>query len=222
MIHLIVSIAHVIGVAVGVGGATATDPLFLSSIRNRKITSDQLVLLHVVSRLVMAGLALLILSGIGHVLLHPAVLYDSGFLAKMTIVTIIAANGFVFHGRVLPKLEKCVDRRMGKEMLAENLPLMTISGALSGASWYSALILGVILPATVPYWLAINLYLLIVLGGIVAAYLVLSHLIFTPQPEPEEVLEKERFPQAMRWTPAVLAVIVLGVITVSLLGIGTP
>lgn len=216
MEHLVVLILHIMGVAIGVGGATATDPLFLSSIRNRKITSDQLVLLHAVSRVVMGGLALVILSGIALVWLQPEVLADGTFLAKMCIVFVIAANGFVYHRWVLPRLEGCVDQRMGEEFLSRRLPLMTSSGALSSVSWYSALILGASLHFPIPFALAINGYLVLAAGAIIAAYLVLSHIVFTPQPEPEEVLENERFPRAMRWAPALMAAVVVGVITVAL------
>ncbi len=216
MEYLIITILHIMGVAIGVGGATATDPLFLSSIRNRKITSDQLVLLHNVSRVVIGGLALVILSGIAHVLLQPEIVVDPTFLAKMFIVLVIALNGFVFHGWVLPRLEGCVDRRMGKEFLSQGLPLMAGAGAVSGVSWYSALILGVLLHFPVPFWLIITGYLMLATGAVIAAYLVMSHIIFSPQPEPQEVLEKERFPQAMRWTPVLLATAVVVIIFISL------
>ncbi len=216
MTHLIVSILHIMGVAIGVGTATATDPLFLSSIRNRKLSSDQVVLLHNLSRVLMGGLILVIASGIAHLFIHPAILHNSGFLAKMTVVFIIAVNGMVFHVRVLPHLEAHVDERMDEETLCEELVVMATSGAISGVSWYSALILGFLIPFALPYGLLINAYLLLVVGAVTSAYLVLSHIIFTPQPEPEEVLAEERFPQAMRWTPAVLAVVVLAIIAVAL------
>lgn len=221
MTHLIVSILHIMGVAIGVGTATATDPLFLASIRNRKLSSDQVVLLHNLSRVVMGGLALVILSGIAHVYLHPEMLHNSGFLAKMTIVFVIAANGFVFHARVLPHLEAHVDERMDEQTLCEELAVMATSGAISGVSWYSALILGFLLPFALPYWLLINAYLVLVVGAVTAAYLVLSHIIFTPQPDPEEVLAKERFPAAMQWTPAILAAVVVAVIAVALIGMAS-
>lgn len=215
-IGLVLSILHITGVAIGVGGATATDPLFLSSIRNRKLSSDQLVLLHNVSRVVMGGLVLVILSGIGHIVVTPALLYNPGLLAKLTVVFFIAANGAVFHLRVLPHLEQHVDERMNEKTLCEELPVMAVSGALSGVSWYSALLLGFLLPFALPYWLLLNAYLVLATGAVITAYLVMSHIIFTPQPEPEEVLEKQRFPKAMRWTPVILAITVLVLIAIGL------
>lgn len=171
------------GVAVGAGGAAASDPLFLSSIRNRRISSDQLVLLHVVSRVVLAGLGLVILSGMGLILLHAHLLQDGTFLAKMTIVFVIAVNGTVFHARVLPVLEEHVDEKLDEETLNEELPLLAVTGALSSVSWFSALILGVLLHLSLPYLLLINIYLVAVVGAVIAAYLVISHIIFSPQPE---------------------------------------
>jgi hypothetical protein len=214
--HLIVSILHIMGVAIGVGAATATDPLFLSSIRNRKLSSDQLVLLHNISRVVMAGLTLVVLSGIAHLWLHPTAIYNTGFLAKMTIVFIVAVNGMLFHFKVLPHLEEHVDERMNPKSLCEELPLMAATGALSGVSWYSALILAFLMPFEFPYLLLFSAYLTVVTGAIIVAYLALSHIIFTPQPEPEQVLEEERFPRAVKWWPAAMALIVFAVIATTL------
>ena len=216
MEHLLLLILHVIGVAIGVGAAFTSDPLFISSIRNRRISSDQLVLLHAQSRVVLGGLTLVILSGIGLVWFHPGHLLDGIFLAKMTIVFVIAADGAVFHLKVLPILEDHVDENLDEALLCEQLPLLSASGATSSVSWFSALILGLLLAVELPYLLLINIYLILVVSASIVAYLVLSLLIFTPQPEPEEVLAHERFERAFGWLPAVLAVVVLGVIAVAI------
>jgi uncharacterized membrane protein len=60
----VITILHVIGAAIGVGGATAADTLFLRSIRNRRVSTDQYNLLRSIQHVVMAGLAIVVLSGI--------------------------------------------------------------------------------------------------------------------------------------------------------------
>lgn len=215
--ELLLLTLHTIGLAVGVGGATATDPLFINSIRNRHISSDQLVLIQTLSKVVLTGLALLVISGIGLLWLQPHLIVQSGFLAKMTLVFVIAVDGTIFHFRVIPVIEDHVDEDMDAELLCEHLPLLSATGATSSISWYSTLMLAMLLPFDLPYLLVINIYLLVVVAGVIGAYLVLSHLIFSPQPDPEEMVEDSKFGGAFGWLPLVIAIVILGIIA---LGVG--
>lgn len=218
-------ILHTIGLAVGVGAATASDPLFINSIRNRRISSDQLVLIETLSKVVLAGLTLLVISGIGLLWLSPELITRTGFLAKMTIVFVLAVDGAVFHFKVIPLLEDRVDERLDDELICDNLPTLSASGAISSTSWYSALILAMLLPFDLPYLMLMNIYLILVVGAVIGAYLVLSHLLFTPQPEPDEMVDQARN-SGMRgvfgWLPLAVAVVILTIIGLGVTAIATP
>ena len=59
----ILLIGHIIGVALGAGGATMSDVLFLTSIRDNMIDKSELKLLRMASKVVVFGLGLLIITG---------------------------------------------------------------------------------------------------------------------------------------------------------------
>lgn len=100
------------------------------------------------SRLVWLGLAALLVSGVGLFAINPGrYLADPEFAAKMLAVGVLALNGLVFHRIHVPAIAA---RAAGDERRFVRLrPWMLFSGALSGASWITALILGAVdLPAT--------------------------------------------------------------------------
>lgn len=140
-------VAHLAGLAAGFGGAIASDAIFLAAAANRRVTRPEVRFMKLGSRLVWLGLAALFVSGVGLFALAPQrYLADPEFGAKMLAVGVLALNGLAFHRVHVPAISA---RAAGDERRFSRLrPWMLFSGALSGASWLTALVLGAVdLPA---------------------------------------------------------------------------
>jgi len=213
----VITILHVIGAAIGVGGATAADTLFLRSIRNRRVSTDQYNLLRSIQHVVMTGLAIVVLSGIALALHNFAIIREAEFLAKMIIVLLLILNGFVFYLWVKPWLNRHRDERLSTDTLRRHIPVFAVAGPLSIVSWYTALILGVMGRLGHPLWVYLVAYAALLVVGIVGGYLVLSHILFSPLSAGAAPPESERAtPEATRprqaifsWSVAILAVLLL-------------
>ncbi len=183
-IQPILLIIHLVGVAMGVGGAATTDATFLRSIWDKTITSGQLRLIETISKVVVTGLTLLVLSGISLVIVNPHYfsLSDGSqlFWVKMTIVTILSINGYIFHKKILPMLQRHQDKSLATDEVRNKLWLLASTGGLSGVSWFTVLILGVMMQVTdFSYLFIMNFYLLLVLGAVLTGYLGLYFLLFS-------------------------------------------
>lgn len=149
---------HLIGVALGLGGATIGDIAILRSLwRSEPQPREHLIHL---SQSIWLGLALLGVSGVALFALKPSdYLHSSGFIAKMILVAGLTANGIFLHRR-LPRL------RVSTATL--------FSGAVSIVSWYGALAIAMFrsqLNLTLPDYL--GLYGLSVVG--VSLLYIISH-----------------------------------------------
>jgi hypothetical protein len=173
--HTLFGITHLFGVVIGAGGAFTSDLMFLSTMKDKKITTAEMRFLRLGSRMVWIGLAIIIISGA--VLFLDNVdryIHSSKFLAKMVIVSIIIVNGFFFHIVHIP----CLSRNVGKHLpscrdFVRRSPYMMASGAISLISWVSAIVLGSL--RGVPYsFSAIFLSYLVLLAVGVGVALLLS------------------------------------------------
>jgi hypothetical protein len=222
----LIVVAHIVGAAIGVGGAMATDSVFLRSIRNRHISSEQFLLIRSVSDVVIIGLGLVSLTGVALLMLTPELINDAKFLAKMFVVVVLLVNGVLFHGLVLPFLTRHRDQWLDGEVLS--LPrrwVFAISGAVSGVSWFAALILGAWDPPEIGLPLKVLIYLAVAVGASVLAFLVLSHIIYRPAPDPREEAESGTLgegPAGIEWETiliGLLTVVVIGALLLVGLGI---
>jgi len=177
---------HIIGTALGVGGATASDMLFMRTVRNRLIARDQFILIRTVSRTVMAGMVLVVLTGAGLLLQEyletgaMTPLAEAHFQAKIAIVTVILLNGIVFHSIIFSFLKRHVDERMQEEEVSHRLPVLAASGAISMVSWYAVVALAVLGPLPLSFVVLMAIYVGLAVGASGAAYAVLKYLFSGP------------------------------------------
>jgi len=162
-LHTILLIGHIIGVALGAGGATTSDFLFLSILRNGRIEKSEFNLLKVASGIVIAGLMLLTATGLGLIILNGSVSHR--FFAKMTIVLIAALNGGLMHLKLFPLLHKSAQKHQLFHLngFAQKLPRISVFGGVSAVSWYAALVLGA--------WRSLSLGYAQILTGYIAVLL---------------------------------------------------
>lgn len=131
-----VLIFHILGIVLGLGMATMSDFFFFKFLKDRRISEKEEKVLKTFSKIIWAGLTVLILSGVGLYLPHGNDLLKSPkFLAKMVVVGVIIVNGILLNTLISPKLTKIM-------FLPRWRRLAFALGAISIVSWYAAFILG--------------------------------------------------------------------------------
>lgn len=148
-IRIVLVILHIIGTVLGAGAATISDFLFFKFAKDGQVDKDEFGILKAVSGFVWLGLFLLVGSGLGFMLLHTA---DVGTVradyslnkigAKLIITAIIFINGLVLHRKVLPIFAARLGKSFATKDFIKKSTIIFTAGAISGVSWYSALILG--------------------------------------------------------------------------------
>lgn len=173
-------IMHFVGFVIGVGGATASDVMFLRSIKDKKISDDELGLIKTVSYVVIMGLVIVIISGLFLFLQNTTLLSSVGFQIKMTVVLLLTINGTLFHIYALPLMKKYLNDNFANEEIKNKLWIFVTMGGVSVVSWYSALVLGIVMRwIELPYLFLLSGYILLILGAIFFAYIMLSRIIFS-------------------------------------------
>lgn len=125
--HIVLTAGHIIGTALGVGGATLAEIFYLRSSRDGVIDTEEAGFLKTTYRVIRVGMLLLVLSGFGYLLLAriagaTEVLYGPKLWAKLTIIFVLLAGVLLWQARKVP---------------------MWLGSPVSLVSWYAALILGV-------------------------------------------------------------------------------
>ena len=171
-IDTLLVVVHLIGFALGAGGAFITDAMFFQSIRDRVITKTEIRFIELGGSIVWTGLVILFVSGTFMVLSDPVTYFNSSkFLVKMTIVAIIALNGLVIHRFHTPTFHRSIGKRLNKhDEFKHRVPIMLVSGVVSTVSWLTALILGTMRSIPYTYLEGILLYLGIIIVGVVGGF----------------------------------------------------
>lgn len=166
-------ILHLLGVALGVGGALVSDLMFIKSVRNGTITRTEMSFLRLGSSVVWGGLLLLVVSGASMFFLNPeAYASSSKFLVKMTVVGILVLNAIAFHAVHIPRLSANVGKRLASSRdFTENTGILIVSGVISIVSWISALVLGSLSSIPYSYITVLSVYI-----GVLAVALVMGIL----------------------------------------------
>lgn len=144
----ILSLGHLVGLALGLGTTLFLDGGCVLSILNRSWSGYRSfmsgALFACATRFITAGLAILWITGIGflvhYALFAPEKLANPKIYAKLALVTVLTANGGLLHAYVLPRVADMGDPRMMMTSAVGRLCLL--SGAVSAASWIGAFLLG--------------------------------------------------------------------------------
>ena len=149
----LILIAHLLGFALGVGGATISDILFFNFLRNFKILDYEHKILNLMSQIVWVGLFIAIISGIGLYLPNTEALNQNPkFLVKVIVVAVITINGAFLNLLISPKLVDIKFKGKAIMHVGKTIILRRLAFALGGVSfisWYTAFVLGVL--KTTPY-----------------------------------------------------------------------
>ncbi len=170
---------HLFGVILGAGGAFASDWIFLSSVRDGRISHTEAKFIRLGSRMVWTGLAILLISGLALFLRDPAAyLASAKFLSKMTVVGVIILNGLLFHLSHLPRIRRHAGSHFpSSDEFMRRRSLLVASGAVSVTSWATAVILGAWRGIPFSYPEIMSGYLALVLLAILVALLLPHHFV---------------------------------------------
>lgn len=171
---------HVLGVAIGLGGASLADLFFFKFLKDLRISEREAEVLRGISQFIWLGLAILIISGTGLFLTNPA-LYASSpkFLVKMIVVAVIIINGAFLNLFITPKLIRISfgdQHRHAKGELRTDRRLAYAQGAISASSWYSAFILGLLPQSPLDFLPLLGLYVAVVLAAVLGSQII-EHFI---------------------------------------------
>jgi uncharacterized membrane protein len=177
-----VTLLHLVGFALGVGGATISDVLFMKFLKDFKITLEEKEVLKIMSQIVWFGLMIIIISGVGLFLPEIERLLDSSkFLLKMVVIGVIIVNGLILNFIVTPKLMTIAwnpaAMNVKKAITLSNFAFAT--GAISFISWYTALFLG--FSDSLPYTFEqlVLVYVGILIVGIIGSQIFRKFYIYT-------------------------------------------
>ena len=177
-----VTLLHLVGFALGVGGATISDVLFMKFLKDFKITLEEKEILQIMSQIIWFGLLLIVISGVGLFLPEMERLLESSkFLIKMVVIGVIILNGLILNFIISPKMMTIAWRpeamNVKKAVTLSHFAFAT--GAVSFISWYSALFLGFSesLPYTFKQLLLIYIGILII--GIIGSQIFRKFYIHT-------------------------------------------
>jgi predicted branched-subunit amino acid permease len=96
----------------------------------------------------------------------------------MTVVAIIIANGLVFHFRHMPLIDRHKDIHFATSgEFVRKRKWILMSGAISGVSWSSAIILGVLRGIPYPYVQLLAVYLTAVAMAVTTALLLRNRIL---------------------------------------------
>ncbi|MBT3283028.1 hypothetical protein HON59_01960 [bacterium] len=143
-IHSFLIVAHLIGVALGVGGATFGGILYLKAMKDGKIDPMEGEWLSVIFMVLRIGLAIAVITGFGFFLEYRFTgqeerLMDPRLWAKLTVILVLVANALLIQMRRIP---------------------MWLGESLSLTSWYGALVLGIIRGVDYSYFAFLFFYLI--------------------------------------------------------------
>lgn len=178
--HRTITSFHILGVALGVGGATITDIFFFSFLKDWRISRKEADILHTLSKVIWLALAILIITGIGLYLPEAERLNASPkFLAKLVIVTTILINGVLLNLWISPRLVKISFKQKHDREPGELLRLRKLAfslGAISIVSWYSVFILGMLRASPAGFWVIIGIYILILVAAVAVSNFIERYL----------------------------------------------
>lgn len=170
-------IMHLVGFALGVGGATITDILFYRFLKDFKITKEEDSIFQVMSQVIWAGLFIAIISGLGLYLPNAEALNESvKFLVKVIVVAVVTINGAVLNLVVSPRLvdmsfknEDEMKNSVDVKKTARFRKIAFALGAISIVSWYSAAILGAIESVSISFGELLGIYIGILIIAIIGS-----------------------------------------------------
>jgi len=163
--------AHILGVCIGLGGATIADILFFRFLKDFRISKKEADVMRTLSHVILGALIVILLSGAA-LYLADTEKYNASpaFLAKMSIVIVLTVNGFFLHEYISPKLVRlsfAKHHRLTPQLRVLRHIAFAL-GAVSASSWYFTFFLAMLKSLLIDITMIqiLSAYLFIVLGAV--------------------------------------------------------
>jgi ABC-type xylose transport system permease subunit len=168
------TLMHLIGVAIGAGGAYMSDIMFMFSVKDNRINHTEFKFLQLGSTIVWIGIFILVISGGLLFSISPDFYLQSDkFLSKMSIVFILIINGIFFHKYHMPVIRSHKDTEFNKvSHMRKARAWLVYSGVISMTSWTFALILGAWRGIPYPYLEIMLTYLIFIVAGLICGRII--------------------------------------------------
>lgn len=143
-LYTLAVILHVIGAVVGAGTVLINDLQLMRAIGDKDLGVAYQKSAGFLSKLIMAGLVLLIVSGIYFMISKPFFWQSEKIVTKLAIVAVLLVNGVMMNLLVHPKLNriKPTDWTEKSQALKKLINFGLPFGVISIVSWFAALFLG--------------------------------------------------------------------------------
>lgn len=132
---------HILGVIVGMGGATIADILFFNFLKDFRISKKEAEVMQLLSHIITAALLLMYLSGTALYLSDmPRFNASAPFVSKLLIIIVVTINGILMHKYISPHMVHLsfLQRTFHPDHMIHRLRSMAFAmGAVSFVSWYS-------------------------------------------------------------------------------------
>lgn len=169
----VLGIAHALGIALGLGGATIADIFFFRFLRDFKISEWETGVMNVLSQIIWFALALLVFSGITLYAPASATLnIDPRFQVKVLGVLIIIINGAFLNLLIAPQLVNISFHEKIKHPaghMDKTRRLAFALGAVSLTSWYTVFLLGSLHGLEWSFSLIVGTYISALIIGVVGS-----------------------------------------------------
>ena len=143
----LITFTHLAGLAFGLGGAWILDLFIVRYFRSEAVTLERYQFLEFVSKLVLAGLIILWVSGLLFVLYYylytPEFLYNQKVWAKTFIVTVLSLNGLMIHHKLMPVIKRSIGSNLLASLSTSEIRSLLSIGTVSVVSWIFPVVLGV-------------------------------------------------------------------------------
>lgn len=133
---------HLVGIALGVGGATIHTVLSFKAGKDQEIRRSMAKITPIISNLIVIAVILLLISGLGLKYLSVWPIDRNILLIKHSVVGLLILNGAYLNLAVFRKLKK---EGLKEEEFAKIQRRGKISGLISIFLWYAILVLSVML-----------------------------------------------------------------------------
>ncbi len=176
----LITFSHLAGLAFGLGGAWILDLFIVRYFRSEAVTMERYQFLEFVSKLVLAGLVMLWISGLLFVLYYyfytPEYLYNQKVWAKTFIVIVLSLNGVLVHRKLMPVIKRSIGSNLLTSLSPKEMRSMLSIGTVSVISWLFPIVLGVAktLNFTVSAFVIAGSYM-----TVLAIALLLAHTVFS-------------------------------------------
>jgi YVTN family beta-propeller protein len=170
-LHLVYLVIFSLGLSIAAGAALLSNLLFVTSVRDGKLSEDEYRILRHSRSVVWVGIVLYVFAGVGLFTISAEAMLGLGiFYADATIAGLMVLNAFIFQYFHLPALQKRVGKNLldgnGKQKESNLIVYLLVSESISVASWIFIILHHAMyrLPATYSMVMSAYFAMLVIIG----------------------------------------------------------